>query len=149
VIGNLTSQLLSNVYLDLLDRYVKYELGYKYYGRYVDDFWLVAEPEKLKDDVKRIKRYLDNIGLKLHPKKMRLQPAERGVAFLGAVVYPHRILPGKRIRSGINRTAARLVADDSGAWESLQSYLGQSKYFRSAKVWGRALKYTSLSGIAT
>ena len=40
VIGNLTSQLLSNIYLDMLDRFVVYDLGYKHYGRYVDDFIL-------------------------------------------------------------------------------------------------------------
>ncbi|MDF1498686.1 MAG: RNA-directed DNA polymerase [Patescibacteria group bacterium] len=37
-IGNLTSQLFGNIYLNDLDCFVKYKLGFKYYGRYVDDF---------------------------------------------------------------------------------------------------------------
>ncbi len=44
-IGNLTSQLFGNVYLNLFDHFVKKELGIKYYGRYVDDFILV-DPDK-------------------------------------------------------------------------------------------------------
>ena len=47
VIGNLTSQLLSNVYLDALDRYITFDLGYKHYGRYVDDFYIVVSEEEL------------------------------------------------------------------------------------------------------
>ena len=41
-IGNLTSQLVSNIYLDQLDRFITFELGFKHYGRYVDDFSSVA-----------------------------------------------------------------------------------------------------------
>ncbi|MDO4508146.1 MAG: RNA-directed DNA polymerase, partial [Candidatus Saccharibacteria bacterium] len=89
VIGNLTSQLLSNVYLDQLDRYIVFDLGYKHYGRYVDDFYIVVteeELEKAKEDVKAIEEFLARLGLTLHPKKRSIQPAKNGVAFLGAVV---------------------------------------------------------------
>ena len=47
VIGNLTSQLLSNIYLDQLDRFVTQTLGWKAYGRYVDDFYIVVAEEDL------------------------------------------------------------------------------------------------------
>ena len=47
VIGNLTSQLLSNIYLDQLDRFITIALGYKNYGRYVDDFFIVIPTTKL------------------------------------------------------------------------------------------------------
>lgn len=43
VIGNLTSRLLSNIYLDQLDRYVKFELGHKHYGRYFDNFYILVK----------------------------------------------------------------------------------------------------------
>ena len=110
MIGNLTSQLLSNIYLDIFDRYVKFELGHKHYGRYVDDFWLVGGKEKLKADIPQIRNYLADMGLKLHPKKIHLQPASRGIDFLGAVVYPHRIVPGKRIKAGMYQAAADVVS---------------------------------------
>lgn len=54
VIGNLTSQLLSNIYLDQLDRFIVYELGYKHYGRYVDDFYIVVSAEQLARIKKKI-----------------------------------------------------------------------------------------------
>ena len=40
-IGNLTSQLFSNVYLNDFDHFVKEELKIKYYWRYVDDFIMI------------------------------------------------------------------------------------------------------------
>lgn len=48
-VGNLTSQLFANVYLNILDQFVKHELGIKYYIRYMDDFVILGEdPEELK-----------------------------------------------------------------------------------------------------
>lgn len=41
-IGNLTSQILANFFLTKLDRFIKETLGFKYYGRYVDDFMIVS-----------------------------------------------------------------------------------------------------------
>lgn len=94
VIGNLTSQLLSNIYLDQLDRFVKYKLKFNNYGRYVDDFYIIStDKAELLDAIPVINDFLTNIGLKLHPKKKFLQTIRRGVPFLGAVVYPHRIHP--------------------------------------------------------
>lgn len=45
-IGNLTSQVFVNFYMSFLDHYVKHELGTKYYGRYVDDFFLIHEDKE-------------------------------------------------------------------------------------------------------
>ncbi|MCL2002117.1 RNA-directed DNA polymerase, partial [Candidatus Saccharibacteria bacterium] len=147
VIGNLTSQLLSNIYLDQLDHYVKHDLGHRNYGRYVDDFWLIStDKERLMADCRRIKDYLRGLGLTLHPKKIQLQTADKGVAFLGAVVYPHRIVPGKRLKAGVNRAVHEMAADKPGAQDSLQSYYGLTKHYRSKKLWERALRFTGLGG---
>jgi retron-type reverse transcriptase len=74
-IGNLTSQLFANIYLDSLDKYIKYELGFKYYGRYVDDFIIIdTDKEKLLSVIPQIKHFLhDNLHLILHPKKIYFQ----------------------------------------------------------------------------
>ena len=112
VIGNLTSQLLSNIYLDQLDRYIKKELGWKYYGRYVDDSFIVMreeEVERFKGDIKNIEDFLRRIGLTLHPNKRSLQPASNGVDFLGSVIYPGRIFPGKRIIRNAGRAFSEVV----------------------------------------
>lgn len=109
VIGNLTSQLLSNIYLNELDRFVKFDLGVKYYGRYVDDFYIVSQDKvMLKDVTRRIETYLGELGLVLHPRKRVLVEINQGVVFLGAIVYPYRIHPNSRIKQGIYATDSAL-----------------------------------------
>ncbi|MBQ6375492.1 RNA-directed DNA polymerase [Candidatus Saccharibacteria bacterium] len=136
VIGNLTSQLLSNIYLDQLDRYVIYGLGYKYYGRYVDDFYIVVTEEELAQalaDIDRIEAYLARLGLRLHPNKRSIQPADNGVAFLGAVVYPGRDYPGRRLVRNADKAFSEVVAGVRDV-ESVVSYLGHMKYMSSRKI---------------
>lgn len=136
VIGNLTSQVLSNIYLDQLDRFVTLELGYKGYGRYVDDFYIIVEKERFsqaKRDVEVIERYLHSIGLTLHPRKRYMQEIHKGVEFLGVVVYPGRIVPGKRTKGNF-KEAVHLLADTGESPESVTSYLGHLKYTKSTKL---------------
>jgi len=91
-IGNLTSQLFSNIYLSRLDDFVKRDLHFRHYGRYVDDFYLVGNSrDDLKDSIPQIRKFLwKDLGLKLHPRKVHLASASQGVQFLGAVVKPYR-----------------------------------------------------------
>lgn len=136
VIGNLTSQLLSNIYLDQLDRYIKFDLGWKYYGRYVDDFYIIVTEEELLqaiEDIKSIEIFLKRLGLTLHPHKRSIQPADNGVAFLGAVVYPGRVYPGKRLIRNANRAFSEVVAGVRDV-ESVVSYLGHMKHMSSHKI---------------
>jgi RNA-directed DNA polymerase len=59
-IGNLTSQLFGNVYLNAFDHFVKGTLGFKYYGRYVDDFILMHQSkEKLLAAIPQISAYFE------------------------------------------------------------------------------------------
>jgi hypothetical protein len=92
-IGNLTSQLFSNVYLNDFDYYMKYDLGCRYYGRYVDDFFVVSyDKEFLKEVIQKAGEYLwENCFLRLHPNKIYLQHFSKGVDFLGAYIKPGRI----------------------------------------------------------
>ncbi|GHU54248.1 hypothetical protein AGMMS49975_14370 [Clostridia bacterium] len=146
VIGNLTSQLLSNIYLDKLDRYVMYDLGLKHYGRYVDDFYIVHNDKaRLIKAAKEINGFLESIGLKMHPKKRFLQEINKGVPFLGAVVYPFRLQPGKRLKKGLFKSAHRLYAEPRPEYDlerlerSLQSYTGMLEHFRNKK-WRRKIE---------
>ncbi|HIC8809535.1 RNA-directed DNA polymerase [Elizabethkingia anophelis] len=96
-IGNLTSQLFSNVYLNSFDHYLKNELGVKYYGRYVDDFYIFHRSKNyLKYIMRESRNYLLKEGLELHPKKIYLQHYSKGFQFLGTYIKPHRIYIGKR-----------------------------------------------------
>ncbi|MDD2496063.1 MAG: reverse transcriptase/maturase family protein [Tissierellia bacterium] len=92
-IGNLTSQLFGNVYLNDFDHFVRYELNCNYYGRYVDDIVIVhQDKEYLKSIIPILRSYLkDNLSLELHPKKIYLQHYSKGVRFLGAVIKPYRL----------------------------------------------------------
>lgn len=137
VIGNLSSQLLSNIYLDQLDRYVTMELGYKHYGRYVDDFFFFVQAkdlDKAKDDIRRIELFLKHaLGLTLHPRKRYVQKIEKGVSFLGAVVFPHRIVTGKRIARNF-RKAVREFSAGKKEVETVVSYMGLLKNLKGKKL---------------
>lgn len=136
VIGNLTSQDFSNIYLDVLDRFITITLGYKHYGRYVDDFYIVvpeSELLRLKHDIKTIGYFLNGINLSLNHKKTRIIPWQMGVPFLGMVVRGHAILPGKRIVNNFSGSAYKLVKG-MGKAESIASYLGLLYHFDSGRV---------------
>jgi len=136
VIGNLSSQLLSNIYLDKLDRFVKYDLGYEHYGRYVDDFFMIVKPEELekaKRDLVMIREFLTSIGLTLHPKKTRIQEVRRGTPFLGMVIYPGRVVAGKRIARNYQQTLIK-VEEGREDLESVISYMGILKHVNGVKL---------------
>ena len=128
VIGNLTSQLLSNIYLDQLDRFITLQLGYKYYGRYVDDFYIIvpaAQRHQLLHDIDLIEKYLrDELKLTLHPKKRSFQYAERGIPFIGAVVYPGHINPSRRAKNNFHQAAYELTTRGKGDVEGIVARLG-------------------------
>lgn len=137
VIGNLTSQLVSNIYLDQLDRFIFYDLGYKNYGRYVDDFFIMVpeeEYEKLKNDIPRIEYFLkSNLGLTLHAKKRYCQDVWKGMSFLGARVYPYCLYPSDRLQKKFWRAAQELVYGNR-EMESIVSYLGIMLHLNSEKL---------------
>jgi len=108
-IGNLTSQLFSNVYLNDFDHYIKRTLKFKYYGRYVDDLIIIdGSKERLQIAMAKIAEYLSaNLNLKIHPRKIYLQPYAKGVNFLGGIIKPHRIYVRHRTKTSFYRSAAK------------------------------------------
>ena len=88
-IGNLTSQLFANIYLNELDHFIKDQLGIKYYLRYMDDFVILSRDKNELFKLKGlIKEFLETeLKLKLHPKKSEVFPINRGIDFLGYVVF--------------------------------------------------------------
>ena len=104
-IGNLTSQLFGNVYLNEFDCFIKYRLGCRHYGRYVDDLVIVhKDKEYLKSVIPLLRKYLqDELFLELHSKKIYLQHFSKGVNFLGTVIKPHRIYIQNHIKGNFYR----------------------------------------------
>ncbi len=91
-IGNLTSQLFSNVYMNALDQYMKRVLNCRHYGRYVDDFYVVSYDRVwLKGLVGKVRQFLkEELSLLLHEGKVVLSSVRQGVEFLGAFIKPWR-----------------------------------------------------------
>ncbi|MBR2803331.1 RNA-directed DNA polymerase [Candidatus Saccharibacteria bacterium] len=140
VIGNQTSQLVSNIYLDQLDRFIKYDLGYKYYGRYVDDFIRIVGPDdyrKALSDAPIIRDYLDQaLNLTLHPDKYYVQSVYRGVSFLGARVYPYALRPSNRLQAKFRRAVkdfTRTGGKDANKRATFISYLGLLRHLQADK----------------
>ncbi len=127
-IGNLTSQLFSNIYLHELDKFIKFELKFRYYGRYVDDFVIIDQDfTKLQRARALISDFLyTHLFLRLHPRKVYLQPVTHGVNFIGARIRHDRIKPSQRVlrhyRQFIQET--HLVSHDRLWWARRQSYVG-------------------------
>ncbi|MBT6400977.1 RNA-dependent DNA polymerase [candidate division WWE3 bacterium] len=100
-IGNLTSQLFANVYLNQLDHFIKDRLREKYYARYMDDF-LIIHPDKehLLNLQDKIKKFLQKkLKLKLHPKKITIKHAKNGIPFVGyRIFYDHVLIRGNTLR---------------------------------------------------
>jgi RNA-directed DNA polymerase len=94
-LGNLTSQLLVNVYMNEFDHFMKRILKVKYYIRYADDFIILHEDKNyLENLVPQISDFLEiELKLSLHPIKLFIKTLSSGLDFLGWVHFPnHRTL---------------------------------------------------------
>jgi len=133
-IGNLTSQIFANVYLNPLDHFIKRELKINCYGRYVDDMVLINnDKEILLNCINRIREFMqENLKLTLHPKKIKLQRANKGFAFLGAYIYPTGITAGKRLIK--NFKECLFGGDDNHELQRqrVQSYLSQIDFSKKS-----------------
>ncbi|MDO8579426.1 MAG: reverse transcriptase/maturase family protein [bacterium] len=90
-LGNLTSQLLVNIYMHEFDMYMKQELRIKYYIRYADDFVILSEnKEYLENLLTKIHKFLNGkLHLSLHENKVYIKTYASGVDFLGWTHFPH------------------------------------------------------------
>ena len=134
-IGNLTSQLFSNVYLNELDQFVKRNLGFRHYGRYVDDFYIVDESrDRLSAAVPLVADFLHSrLHLNLNYRKVKIVPVECGVPFLGAVIFPDGRHPGRRNIHRIERSAVESQCRERNPYvlqSVLNSYSGYLGHFR-------------------
>ncbi len=120
-LGNLTSQLLVNIYMNEFDQFVKRELKIKYYIRYADDFIVLSQDKEFLENVlEKMKEFLKNkLKLNMHPGKVYIKTIASGVDFLGWVSFPeHRVL-----RTSTKRRMLKSLRENPKE-ESRQSYLG-------------------------
>lgn len=97
-IGNLTSQFFANVYLNVLDQYVKHKLKARYYVRYVDDLVLLHEDrQRLEQWKMNIAEFLKNsLKLELNPNRQIVRPISNGINFLGYIIRPSHLYVRRR-----------------------------------------------------
>lgn len=120
-LGNLTSQLFVNVYMNGFDQFLKQILKVKHYMRYADDFVVLSENKVyLEALLPRISQFLSKrLHLELHPDKVFIKTLASGVDFLGWVHFPdHRVL-----RTATKRRMFRRLAENPKE-ETIASYIG-------------------------
>ncbi len=120
-LGNLTSQLFANVYMNELDQDVKHDLRMKNYARYADDFVFLSHyRSELLECLPKIDGFLSgSLALNLHPDKVSIKTLASGVDFLGWVHFPHHRVP--RIKT--KKRMYRRITQSPGR-QSVESYLG-------------------------
>lgn len=120
-LGNLTSQLLVNIYMNRFDQFVKHTLKAKYYIRYADDFvFLSDDKDCLNAILPQVKKILVRKfkTLSASPENFYKKLAS-GVDYLGWVHFPHH----RVLRTTTKRRMMRRMQEHP-THETLQSYLG-------------------------
>ena len=131
-LGNLTSQLFVNIYMNEFDQFVKHKLKAKYYIRYADDFVIMhRDKDILMDILPKVKSFLsEQLKLSLHPDKVFIKTGASGVDFLGWVHFPnHRVL-----RTTTKRRMFKRMKMSEGKSEVVSSYLGLISHGNSKKL---------------
>ena len=136
-IGNLTSQLLSNVYLNEFDQFCKRELKCKHYGRYVDDAYIVScDKEWLLSLIEQIDQFLkDRLHLEIHRGKSHLHEVHHGIEFLGGYILPGRTYMShaalRRLRYNVDNLKGNGPAK---LYRSINSMLGVMSHFDNHRL---------------
>ena len=142
-LGNVTSQLFANIYLNELDQFVKHTLKAKYYLRYCDDFIILDQNRGwLVEMIPKLDLFLeDSLQLKLHPKKIVLRKVSQGVAFLGYVVMPYHIVLRTKTKNRVVKKVKRLHREvllgqttQEHFDAALQSYFGMLEHCHGKKI---------------
>lgn len=130
-LGNLTSQLFVNIYLNEFDQFVKRKFKTRYYARYCDDFVILHNDKNyLENMIPKISEFLKNkLKLSLHPNKVFIKTLASGVDFLGWVNFSkHRIL-----RTNTKKRMMKKLGKNPKL-ESIASYLGLLSHGNAHKL---------------
>lgn len=103
--GSQLVQIAGVSYLDGMDHFIKERLGIKYYLRYMDDAIIIHDdPYFLEESCERIRTYLEERRLELHPKKTRIYHISYGIPFLG---FTFRITETGKVLMHVNTDSVR------------------------------------------
>ena len=127
-LGNLTSQLFSNIYLNPLDQFVKRRLWAGQYIRYADDIFILSHNRNcLANTLARMERFLEGVlALRLHPAKIHIMQWHRGVDILGFVSSPTKTI----LRTKTRRRMIKRLVEASDFDEQYEALYSRMKYER-------------------
>jgi RNA-directed DNA polymerase len=131
-LGNLTSQIFSNIFLNELDRYVRHTINPLAYIRYGDDFIVIMRTQdELALARRKIVEFLDtNLKLVLNPKNDIIVKTNHGLRFLGAFITPEAINLNKRNRK---RVIKKLNTSNASSYFGLVKKYGSGKLRKQLK----------------
>lgn len=133
-LGNQVSQVYALLYLSGLDHFITGELGVEFYGRYMDDFYLiVSNREYAKWCLNAIYEFVHTLGLELNGKT-QIIPFKNGIKFCGFHTYVTN--EGKVIRKLKNenkRAAKKKFKKMVGLVKS--GKLSKDKFYESYNAW--------------
>ena len=131
-LGNLTSQLLVNIYMNEFDQFVKHTLKIKHYIRYADDFVILStDRNHLIKIVTYMELFLcDKLKLAFNPNKVSIATLASGIDFLGWVhFHDHRVL-----RTATKRRMLCRIEETKRKEEVVSSYLGMLSHGNAYKL---------------
>jgi len=152
-IGNLTSQLFANLYLNELDQYCKRELRIHYYVRYMDDVIILSDSKTKLHEIRGLIETFLQERLKLNlNKKTAIRPISLGIEFIGYKLWPTHVklkkasaLKMKRRLKQVQELYNDRKIDFEKANSTVQSYFGVLQHCNSFKLKSKVLNSFVLS----
>ena len=138
-IGNYTSQMFGNIYLNEQDQFVKHKLHIKYYARYLDDsVAIVKTKEEAKFALEKISLFLESkLKLKLN-KKTQIFKGKQGVNFCGYKINEYRMKlrdKGKRkLKKKVKTLTNKIYNGEMTSKEARKYLAGHLGYIKHADV---------------
>ncbi|PIR44920.1 MAG: hypothetical protein COV10_02245 [Candidatus Vogelbacteria bacterium CG10_big_fil_rev_8_21_14_0_10_51_16] len=130
-LGNLTSQLVVNIYMNEFELFMKHKLMARHYIRYADDFVVLSHSKSWLESILPIMRsfLVATLSLSLHPNKVSITSLASGVDILGWVHFTdHRVL-----RTATKRRMWRKLLP-AATHETVASYKGLLRHGNSHKL---------------
>src|SRR3989344_173781 len=142
-LGNLTSQIFANIFMNQFDQFIKHKVKMKYYLRYADDFTILSEDKDFLFSCIDTSRYFlrAKLNLELHPEKIVLRKLSWGIDFCGYIILPHYILTRTKTKRRMLRKIEERAKDyyrgeiDKFCFDqTLASYFGYLLHSNSFKL---------------
>ena len=135
-LGNLTSQLLVNIYMNKFDQFMKHRMKVKYYIRYADDFVILdTDKDYLWELTPKVADFLEEeLKLQLHPDKLFVKTLSSGVDFLGWVHFPNCRVLRTATKKKMFRRIKEIKNNEEKRVNTITSYLGMLSWGNGYKL---------------